>query len=216
MQNKILDNIHHVCFDLDGTLIDSYMTIYKTTIKTLEVLNIPGTFSEEDFSMRIGHHFENIFRELNIPVPDIEHFINIYKPYYFDFIDDSKLYPGVTEVLEYLNRKGIKVSLLTTKGQEQADRIIDHFKLRSNFSFIMGIREGIQIKPLPGGLQMICNELNISPEHTLMTGDTELDIKCGKSAGVKTCGVTYGYRTRELLQVERPDIIIDRIRELIE
>ncbi len=215
MHKKLLDNILHVCFDLDGTLVDSYLTIYKTTVKTLEVLNIPGTFSEEDFSLRIGHHFEHIFNELNISVPDIDHFINIYKTYYFDFIHESKLFPGVNEVLDFLNKKGIKVSLLTTKGQEQADRIINHFNLKPNFSYVMGIREGVPIKPLPGGLLKICEELNVLPTQTLMTGDTELDIKCGISAKAKTCGVTYGYRSKELLLAANPDYIIDNINEIM-
>jgi phosphoglycolate phosphatase-like HAD superfamily hydrolase len=216
MHKKLLNNIQHVCFDLDGTLVDSYLTIYKTTVKTLEVLNIPGSFSKDDLSKRIGHHFDDIFRELNIPVPDVDYFIKVFRTYYFDFIDDSILYPGVADVLDYLKNEGISVSLLTTKGQEQADRIIDHFNLRHNFSLVMGIREGIQIKPLPGGLLMICKELNILPAHSMMVGDTELDIRCGINAGVKTCGVTYGYRTRELLQAEHPDFIIDKITELIE
>lgn len=215
MHKKLLDNIQHVCFDLDGTLVDSFLTIYRTTVKTLEVLNIPGSFSKEDFCMRIGQHFEDIFRELNIPVTDVNYFIKVFRPYYFDFIDESKLYPGVTAVLDYLNNAGIYVSLLTTKGQAQADRIIDHFNLKQNFSLIMGVREGVEIKPLPGGLLMICKELNISPSHSLMIGDTELDIRCGIGAGAKTCGVSYGYRTRELLQAENPDFIIDQITEII-
>ena len=75
MRKELLNNIQHVCFDLDGTLIDSYLTIYKCTVKTLENLGIPGTFTTSDFSRMIGHHFEDIFRELNIYVPDIDHFI---------------------------------------------------------------------------------------------------------------------------------------------
>lgn len=79
----------------------------------------------------------------------------------------------------------------------------------------MGRRVGVPIKPLPEPLMMICRDLNVLPSETIITGDTELDIRCGKSAGAKTCGVTYGYRNRELLQVENPDFIVDDIRELI-
>ena len=215
MMEKILYDIKHVCFDLDGTLIDSYMTIYKATIKTLEVLRIPGTFSNEDFYNRIGHHFLDIFHDLKIPVPDIEHFINVYKSFYFDFIDDSELYPGVTEVLEYLKNNDIHVSLLTTKGQDQADKIIDHFNLSKYFSYIMGRRIGVPVKPSPQPLLMICGDLNVLPSKSIITGDTELDIRCGISAKVKTCGVTYGYRTKEVLEKENPDYIIDKITALI-
>ena len=215
MMEKILYDIKHVCFDLDGTLMDSYMTIYKATIKTLEVLRIPGTFSNEDFYNRIGHHFLDIFHDLKIPVPDIEHFINVYKSFYFDFIDDSDLYPGVTEVLEYLKNNDIHVSLLTTKGQDQADKIIDHFNLSKYFFYIMGRRIGVPVKPSPQPLLMICRDLNVLPSKSIITGDTELDIRCGISAKVKTCGVTYGYRTKEVLEKENPDYIIDKITALI-
>ena len=213
MKNILLD-IKHVCFDLDGTLVDSYRNILMATIKTLEVLGIPSTFSEVDFYNRIGHHFADIFHELKIPVPDLEHFINIYKTFYFEYIAESRLYPGVTEVLEYLRSNDIHVSLLTTKGQDQADRIIDHFNLRLYFSHVMGRRIGTPVKPSPEPLLMICKDLNILPAESIMTGDTELDIMCGKSAKVKTCGVTYGYRTREVLEKENPDYIINEIIEL--
>ena len=213
--NKILSDVRHVCFDLDGTLIDSYLNIYNATVKTLEALKIPGTFSQEDFYNRIGHHFLDIFNDLKIPVPDIEHFIDIYKELYFDFIDDSELYPGVLEVLRYLNKNNILISLLTTKGQDQADRIIEHFNLSKYFSQIMGRRIGVPVKPSPEPLLMICRDLNILPSESMITGDTELDIRCGISAKVKTCGVTYGYRTREVLEKENPNFIIDKITSLI-
>ena len=48
-----------------------------------------------------------------------------------------------------------------------------------------------------------------------MVGDTELDIACGKNAGTKTCGVTYGYRTKIFIKEHRPDLIIDSAKELI-
>jgi phosphoglycolate phosphatase-like HAD superfamily hydrolase len=215
IMKKILIDIKHVCFDLDGTLVDSYLNIYKATVKTLEVLAIPGNFSNEDFYKRIGHHFLDIFHDLKIPVPDIEHFINVYKTFYFDFIDDSELYPGVTQVLEYLKNNNIHVSLLTTKGQDQADRIIEHFHLTKYFSHIMGRRVGVPVKPSPEPLLMICKDLNVLPSESMITGDTELDIQCGKRAFVKTCSVTYGYRTREILEKEKPDYIINKIIELI-
>jgi phosphoglycolate phosphatase/pyrophosphatase PpaX len=207
--------IKHVCFDLDGTLIDSYQTIYKTTVKTLEHLKIEEPLLETEFHKRIGHHFLNIFDELNIPVADIEEFINIYKGYYFDFINESFLYPGVIQVLKNLKIDGIKISLLTTKGQDQADKIIDHFNLRNYFSFVMGRRKDIAIKPSPESLHFICNELGIEESETIMVGDSELDINCGKNAGAFSCAVTYGYRSKELLEIEKPDFIIDKINDLL-
>jgi phosphoglycolate phosphatase len=206
--------IEHVCFDLDGTLVDSRETIIKSTISALDELNIPYEIDKKKFENMIGLHFHDIFNEFDIPVPDFNKFLEIYKKEYFNFISDSVLYDGVRNILEQLNKKNIKVSLLTTKGQDQADKLIDHFGLRKYFTFVMGRRDGIQHKPSPESLLFICNEINIQPMNTLMVGDTELDILCGKNANASTCAVLYGYRTIEQLKENNPDYIINNLNEL--
>ncbi len=207
--------IKHICFDLDGTLIDSYQTIFKTTVKTLNYLKIEEPLIELEFHKRIGHHFLHIFKDLNIPVSDIEEFIDIYKGYYFDFINDSHIYPGVLDVLNAMHKKNVKISLLTTKGQDQADKIIDYFGLRKYFSIVTGRRKDLPIKPAPEPLHFICNELRVEERNTIMVGDSELDIYCGKNAGAYSCGVTYGYRSLEELKSAGPDFMIDEINDLL-
>lgn len=208
--------LKHLCFDLDGTLVDSSETIYKSTVAALEKLNIKFDFTKEDLDKRIGQHFVDIFNEFNVQVTDFEYFIKIYKSLYFDFIDDSILYPGVLETMEHLKKNDYKISLLTTKAQDQADLIIDHFSLRPYFDFVMGRVNEIPHKPAPEPLLMICEELKVLPIETIMVGDTELDIQCGKNAGTRTCGVSYGYRTIMQLEENDPDFIIDSIIELKE
>jgi HAD superfamily hydrolase (TIGR01549 family) len=203
-----------VCFDLDGTLVDSRETILKSTQAALDQLNIPHSIPENIFTNMIGKHFVDIFEELKIGVPDFEEFISIYKALYFDFIESSYLYNGVEETVEFLSKKNIKVSLLTTKGQDQAEKIIDHFKLRDSFDYLMGRRDGLAHKPSPDPLLYICKELQVKVAETLMIGDTELDIQCGKNAGSKTCGVLYGYRTKDQLEKEKPDFLISGLSEL--
>jgi len=210
-----MNQITHLCFDLDGTLIDSFYNIYYATNETLKRLGIKSIIRETDFRLTIGLHFNDIFNKLNIPVNDFEEFISLYKKIYFDFIDSSKIYSAVIETLQFLYTKNIKISLLTTKAQDQTDKIIDHFELRKYFLLVMGRRDGIAHKPSPEPLQMICKELNVFPSSTIMVGDTELDIRCGKAAGAKTCAANYGYRTEEFLLKEEPDFLINSIEEII-
>jgi HAD superfamily hydrolase (TIGR01549 family) len=207
--------ITHVCFDLDGTLVDSRDTILESTKTALDKLQIRHNIPEDVFTNMIGMHFVDIFEELKIDVKDFEQFISIYKALYFDFIDLSVLYPGVVEILNYLNRKQIKVSLLTTKVQDQAEKIIHYFNLGSSFDYLKGRRDGLAHKPSPEPLLYICRKLNVEPAESVMVGDTELDIQCGKSAGSKTCGVLFGYRTKEQLEKEKPDFLISGLSELI-
>jgi HAD superfamily hydrolase (TIGR01549 family) len=207
--------LHHYCFDLDGTLVESNKTIYKATEYALNKLGIEFNANENEFAQKIGQHFNDIFNAFNIIVPDFDEFINIYKENYFDQIKYSRLYDFVDVTLNELKNRGIKISLLTTKGQDQADKIIDYFNLRKYFDLVMGRRDGIEHKPSPEPLHMICKELNADVRNTLMIGDTELDIQCGKNAGTKTCGVLYGYRTKELLEIEEPNFIVSSINEIL-
>jgi phosphoglycolate phosphatase-like HAD superfamily hydrolase len=207
-------NIKHICFDLDGTLVDSKATILKSTMETLKQLNIKASIPEDNFTKMIGMHFIDIFNEFKINVPDFNKFISVYKSLYFNFIDDSIPYPGAAEVLKHFNANGIKTSLLTTKAQDQADKIIDHFGFRENLSYVMGRRNSIAHKPSAEPLLIICDKLGIQPSETLMVGDTELDINCAKNAGALSCGAAYGYRTEENLKKYNPDFLIYDINEL--
>lgn len=213
--NNSFHSVEHICFDLDGTLVDSNQTIYKATEVTLKQLGIDFNVSEIDFANQIGKHFIDIFNFFEVEVPDFEAFITLYKQKYFELMDYSHIYNGADDTLRLLKERGVKISLLTTKVQDQADRIIDHFGLREYFDLIMGRRDGIPHKPSPIPLKIICKELNIATENTLMVGDTELDIQCGKNAGSKTCGVLYGYRTEEQIKKESPDFIISSHNDLL-
>jgi len=62
---------------------------------------------------------------------------------------------------------------------------------------------------------MICDKYKIDPRECIMVGDTELDIRCGKNAGSKTCAVTFGYREPEFLKNEFPDFLINSFDSLL-
>ena len=208
-------NIEHICFDLDGTLVKSDKTIYKSTLKALEDLNLNGNIDEKSFNQMIGIHFVDIFEVMKIDVPDFEEFIRIYKSHYFEFIDESVLYPNVEKILSFIREeKDLKISLLTTKGQDQAEKIINHFDLDRYFDLIMGRREGIAHKASAEPLLMICDALNVNSKNTLMVGDTEIDINCGKNAKAITCAVSYGFRSEDKLLIQNPDFLFQSILDL--
>ncbi|MCX7875112.1 MAG: HAD family hydrolase [Melioribacteraceae bacterium] len=207
-------NIKLLVFDLDGTLVSSHKTIYQATVKTLEHFNINVNIPEDKFYEMIGWHFEDIFNEFGFKVNNFEEFINVYKSIYFDYINYSHLYEGVENTLTKLKDKFL-ISLLTTKGQDQAEKLVSYFNIENKFDLVMGRRNGLKHKPSAEPLLKICEELNVDAKETIIIGDTELDIQCGKNADAKTCAVTYGYRTKKTLEELSPDYIVDKIEELV-
>jgi len=200
---------------MDGTLIDSYKTIYNAMIFTLDKQKIKHSVEQAKFKKVIGQHFNDIFNAFNIDVPDFDAYLRIYKQTYMEQIDNSKLYPGVIDVLSQLKKNNSKISLLTTKAQDQAEKIIDYFGLRKYFDIVMGRQDGIAHKPSPEPLLKICNTLKVDIKNTIIVGDTELDIQCGKNAGSSTCAVTYGYRSKNLIKIEKPDFMVDSFKEIL-
>jgi HAD superfamily hydrolase (TIGR01549 family) len=202
-------------FDLDGTLIESHKTIYNAMIAAFEKLDINYNLSPDDFNENIGLHFEDIFSKYAIVVPDFEMFLTIYKKLYFNYIDESTPYSNVESTLQQLKQRGKQIALLTTKAQDQADLIIEHFNFSNYFDLVMGRRVGIAHKPDPQPLRIICDQLTTDVKSCIMVGDTEMDIRCGKNAGSKTCGVTFGYRHREFLKSENPDYLINNLQDIL-
>ena len=209
-----MTNIELIVFDLDGTLVSSHKTIYLATLKAFEDLGIKSLLPEDQFYNMIGMHFQDIFDEFKIEVSDFDEFIEIYKRHYLELMHTSLLSNNVEHVLSLLKNSNYKIALLTTKGQDQAEKIITYFKLDKYFNEVHGRRPELPIKPNPEPLLFICNSLNVKPENTVMVGDSELDVNCAQNAKTKSCAVTYGYRTKERLMKENPNFIIDEIDEL--
>ena len=81
MKDKRL-KFEHYCFDMDGTLIDSYKTIYNAMILTLDKQEIPHSINEVEFINRIGQHFKDIFEAFNVKVNDFDSYLKLYKNIY--------------------------------------------------------------------------------------------------------------------------------------
>ncbi|EKD22896.1 MAG: hypothetical protein ACD_83C00203G0001, partial [uncultured bacterium] len=63
-------------------------------------------------------------------------------------------------------------------------------------------------------LKQVVNEFNLDPQNTFYIGDTAGDIESGKSAGIKTIGITWGFNSKSTIQKANPDYIINDIIEL--
>ncbi len=210
----MLPDIKLLVFDLDGTLVDSETTIFEATTSSLRRMNVPHNFTKEEFRTMIGHHFLTVFNKFDVHVTDIESYLNIYKPFYNSLLDKSTLYADVEETLKVLKAAGYEIALLTTKSQEQANNVLRHFNLLKYFSIVNGRTPESEVKPSPAPLLSICQTLGYATSESLMIGDSELDIQCGINAKAKTCAVTYGFRTPEQLVLEKPDFIVNSLKEL--
>jgi phosphoglycolate phosphatase-like HAD superfamily hydrolase len=126
----------------------------------------------------------------------------------------TKLFPGVRETLEILRIEGKRLAIASTKRGSGITRATDHFGITGQFVQLQG-SDGIPFKPDPFIINKILIDQLWDRDETLMVGDTDSDILAGKSAGVATCGVTYGSLNREEIEKCSPDFMIGNFPEIL-
>ncbi len=206
-------------FDLDGTLIDSARDLIASirfALKQVAPEREPP--DGEDILVQVGKPLEVILGELGYAtgaataVP----FADTFRAHYAaHFNEHTHLYPGVEDALGYLRTSGVKMAVVTTKLQAQADFTIAAFGLSRYFDYVHGWQEGRQHKPHPEPVLTALGRLGVQPGEAVMVGDSELDIGSAKAAGVATCAVTYGFRPAWFLLSFRPDFLVSRATDIV-
>ncbi|MDE6455772.1 MAG: HAD family hydrolase, partial [Dysosmobacter sp.] len=128
-------------------------------------------------------------------------------------MDDTTPYEGVEELLERLKAAGIQMAVYSNKADAFSREIVEHY-LPGFFRLVRGKVDGVPMKPDPAGLCGVMKELGAAPETTLFVGDSATDIRTGHNAGLKACGVTWGFRPRASLEAAGADRVADTMEEL--
>lgn len=206
--------IELIIFDLDGTLVDSCEDITQALNYCFQKKGIEG-FSKEEVRKMVGEGVNRLIekalqsRNLSLPIQDlVDCFINYYREHIADF---SRVYPNVRETLKEL--KGIKKAVISNKLTELSIKTLEKLELLEYFDFVAGSDFFSERKPSAVPIIETIRKFNTSKDKVIVVGDSELDIKAGTLAGVKTVAVTYGYREKEFLK--NADFIIDKFSDLI-
>ncbi len=198
-------------FDVDGTLTNSASDICGS-VQT--VLVARGRSDVDDAFLRryIGRHLYDLFFDLGYPIEEHDEMLEEYRAIYKGRKHSmTTVYPGVAEMLSAL---GGKKSTATTKGTPTTRHVLEHFGLIGHFDHVQGT-DGFPAKPEPDVLFKSIEVFGCRPEDCLLIGDAASDMEAGRRAGVKICGVRYGYGDPAEMAKWEPDYWIDDPRDLV-
>ena len=206
-----------VIFDLDGTLLNSIGDLAAAANYVCRKNRWPEHTEEEIMGM-VGHGIPNLVRQFSpadarstLMVLNTTSQFNQY--YGCHNMELTRPYEGMAELLQQLKAAGAQLAVCSNKADNFSRAIVEHY-YPGVFDLVRGNLNGMPVKPDPTVVREIMRDLDASYLSAMMVGDSSVDIQTGHNAGIKACGVTWGFRSRENLVEATADAIADTPAEL--
>jgi phosphoglycolate phosphatase len=206
--------VRALVFDLDGTLIDSKLDLALSIDATLKHMGRASLPHELIYSYVGNGAAVLVRRALGDTVTDAEaeqghrFFLAYYREH---MLDNTVTYPGVREALEALGPHPMAV--LTNKPVRFSEKILEGLRIASHFRCVYGGNSFETKKPDPEGMNAILRAFAIGPREAMLVGDSDVDVRTARNAGVWACGVSYGLGL-ESMRTHPPDLMLDNLIEL--
>jgi phosphoglycolate phosphatase len=204
-----------VILDLDGTLVDSiqayseaakaaFSAVGKHTFNIKMVIEIPKRFEQ-------GIPLDDLLPEINV-----KRFRQMYlRAYYRATTVKTKPLPDIADSLKKLSEKARLA--VTTRRRVPNKVVIEQLKefgLAEYFKAVVTACDKFSPKPSPDALIECSRKLGVKTSECVVVGDSVVDIEAGKRAGARTVAVLTGIFSRDELEKEKPDLILESVRKL--
>ncbi len=210
MKNKL------VIFDLDGTLLDTSGDLTDSMNAMLDSFGFP-LITREQAKRYIGNGARK-FVERSLPegMKDMtDRALAVYNSVYGSCgSPKTVLYDGMAEVLKDIAKAGALTAVVSNKPQDATDAVCGKYLKNFRFDYIYGNRQGFAHKPQKECGEMILASLGVAAEDAVVVGDGETDAEFASNLGAHFVGVTWGYRTAEVLREHGAKILVSNTAEL--
>ena len=207
-----------IIFDLDGTLADTLDDIGDAVNMMLSDFSFP-TLTRKEVTANINRGARELIRR-SLPEEKREdsdlvtRALEIYESYYSKcYCNKTYLYEGIRESLKSLSESEVKLAVLSNKQDPFVKHIISELLPDIPFSFVLGQGQ-FPTKPSPDAVNYILSSLGVNASETAFVGDSHVDMITAKNTGTHAVGVTWGYRSPEVLKENGAEVFIDRAEDL--
>ena len=211
-----------VVFDLDGTLIDTLDIYCRILNIALGRLGFQPVAREIVVAAAREGDFEwsrvlpgGLGSKMDDTVAQVREIIEgLYKK---ALHEEAELIPGASEILKKISAMGLKMALVTSTPWEYLQIKLKPLRkagVADLFDVVITSDDVLRKKPAPEPLITCGKRLGVPMERAVYVGDSRVDIRAGKAAGMQTAGVLTGMEDRESLGREHPDVIIDNVTGL--
>lgn len=214
-----IGNIKLICFDLDGTLVDSVPDLRLALNAMLDEFRLPHC-QDEQIKTWVGNGLpklvERALSHVNNETVTQQVALSCFEKHYQHYLNSaSGLYENVAETLQALKLRGYQTALVTNKAEQFLPALLQHFKISDYFDLVLGGDTLAKNKPDPMQVNFALEHFSLEKSQAVMVGDSKNDILAGQNAGLLSIALTYGYNYGEPVSLLNPDYIIDQFNELL-
>ncbi len=199
-----------ILFDLNGTLVDdneiwkaSMEEVFKAFRKT------PPTVAE--YYSELEGDWAKVYTSRGIEASADE--LNaIYIPYFTSRIHESKLFTGVTFMLQSLKEEGHNIGLISAQPEKLIIPVLEELHLTDYLE-----KEFISMhnRNKHETIEEFVIKAGMKKENCFYVGDAPSDIKHGNKAGVKTIAFLNGFVPEDLVFAKNPTFVIREMNNLL-
>ncbi len=191
-----------VIFDLDGTLLNTLDDLADAGNYALEKLGYP-VHEVSKYKFFVGNGIPKLIERIvprDCSEENSEKIHSLFSEYYSSHcVCKTKPYDGIPELLAALKKKGIRTGVATNKDHGFSVKLVEDF-FDGNIDIVCGRKDGFPKKPDPYSVNLILKQFGADKEKVLYVGDSNVDMETSKNAGLDSCGVLWGFRTKEELE----------------
>ena len=211
-------NFRAVIFDLDGTLADTLEDIADSMNRVLAGKGFP-THGYDAYRYYVGNGLQNLVIRSLPENARTDHMIalchdRMIAEYHLNYINKTRLYDGIPELLDVLSSQRIKLAVLSNKADPLTQKICAVLLKNWTFEIVLGANDRFPRKPDPASALFVSKQMGVEPEHICYLGDSDVDMKTAVAAGFYPVGVSWGFRPKEELARNGAKQIIDEPIEL--
>lgn len=209
-----MGKIRAVLFDWDGTLFDSTAANFAVYGDIFAHFGLPPISFEEFQDEFIADYYAYYERK---GIPKSRH-REVDEVWYESFTKRQKgisLTRGAAETVRGIAGKGLSLGVVSNSMSFRIREEMRAHGVHAHFKAVVSFAEVPELKPSPASIRHALSILKTAPAETLYVGDMAEDVMAGKRAGCVTAAVASGMHSRERLAREKPDYLLEEVKQIL-